>query len=168
MAFLQWEWGGLVTAVSVLMIADNLATYWYIDRNPINDLLMPCSRTLALVQFMFGVVNVIAFSSFYVQIDLILSDGVDPAHLRIRKWLAMYPLSDDRSWIETWRDRIECRASVFWFASSDSYIRKVTACGICNGLLMSILASRCLVADPSFLLFLLYGGNARRPDGRPL
>lgn len=80
----------------------------------------PCTATLTLIEFFLGIVNVIGFSSFFIQIDLILKDGIDPAYKLISKWEQKFPWPEDASNLSLssrlyllWR-RFQFRKSIFW------------------------------------------------------
>eukprot|EP01084_Bolivina_argentea_P160644 279711_1 len=138
----QSDWSLVILAVSAVFITDNLLSYHF-KRNVINDLFVPCSTTLMLIQFMLGIVNTIGFSSFYIQIELILSNGLDPAYKKINKWIQYYPINDPhshKSSYQQWSDRINYKLSIFWFGSSDKFIRFINLFGIFNGIAISFLS----------------------------
>eukprot|EP01083_Nonionella_stella_P302503 1043247_1 len=164
---IQSDWASVTCIVSLVMMVDNLLSYHF-HRNIINDLFDPCSTVLMLIQFMLGIVNVIGFSSYYIQIELILSNGLDPAHLKIAKWITHYPTDTqqtDQSIISLWISRIQYRISVFWFGSSDKYIRFIALSGILNGIVISLLSlqqyeiggalSLCYILNAIFYLSLI-------------
>ena len=148
----------IASCASSLLIIDNLLSY-YFESNILNNLFSPCSSTLKLIHFMFGIVNIIAFSSYYIQIELILSNGLDPAHLKISKWHRHFPM-DNESFIKSWSDRLSYRFSVFWFGSSDHFIRFVNLFGIFNGVIIcsqfnALLPCLCYFLNFSFYLSLI-------------
>lgn len=135
----DYDWSFIIIPTVTILILDNLLSY-YFQRNIINDISAPCSTTLMLIQFMLGIVNIIGFSSFYIQIELILSNGLDPAYLKLNKWYRHYPLNSRASIAKTWSDRLSYKLSAFWLGSSDNFIRFINLFGVFNGIIICLLS----------------------------
>eukprot|EP01083_Nonionella_stella_P012209 34645_1 len=95
----------------------------------INSLFESCDATVMLIEFLIGLLNIVAFTSWYIQLELILPGGLCPAHKEIEQWPSRYHIQSNT----TFFDKFMRRPSIFWLDHSPTFIRIVGIIGILNG-----------------------------------
>eukprot|EP01084_Bolivina_argentea_P313613 543110_1 len=123
----------LIAFISILCI-DNILSYFI--SFSINDLFEPCDATLMIIEFMIGLLNIVSFTSWYIQLELILPNGICPAYEIINNWQYRYNIDENTSLFDKF---FKIKHSIFWISSSESFIRKVGIIGIISGFIMCLL-----------------------------
>ena len=77
----------------LLLYIDNILSY-FIGSSIINNSFEPVNTTLFILEFMIGLLNIVAFTSWYIQLELILKNGLCPAHKCISSWYIPSSISD--------------------------------------------------------------------------